>query len=59
MDLGRRPPHPDDSLPNVLLVGDSITRNYFPEVTRQLKGVANVYLMASSICVETRACPRS
>jgi hypothetical protein len=46
-----RPPHPDDSLPNVLLVGDSITRNYFPEVTRQLKSVANVYLMASSICV--------
>jgi hypothetical protein len=46
-----RPPHPDASLPNVLLVGDSITRNYFPEVTRQLKGVANVYLMASSICV--------
>jgi hypothetical protein len=46
-----RPPHPDPSLPNVLLVGDSITRNYFPEVTRQLKGVANVYLMASSICV--------
>ena len=46
-----RPPHPDVSLPNVLLVGDSITRNYFPEVTRQLKGIANVYLMASSICV--------
>jgi hypothetical protein len=46
-----RPPHPDASLPNVLLVGDSITRNYFPEVTRQLKGIANVYLMASSICV--------
>jgi hypothetical protein len=46
-----RPPHPDTSLPNVLLVGDSITRNYFPEVTRDLKGIANVYLMASSICV--------
>ena len=46
-----RPPHSDASLPNVLLVGDSITRNYFPEVTRQLKGIANVYLMASSICV--------
>ena len=46
-----RPPHPDASLPRVLLVGDSITRNYFPEVTRDLKGVANVYLMASSICV--------
>jgi hypothetical protein len=46
-----RPLHPDDSLPKVLLVGDSITRSYFPEVKRQLKGVANVYLMASSICV--------
>lgn len=46
-----RPPQADASLPNVLLVGDSITRNYFPEVTRQLKGIANVYLMASSICV--------
>ena len=46
-----RPPQRDASLPNVLLVGDSITRNYFPEVTRQLKGIANVYLMANSICV--------
>ncbi len=46
-----RPPHVDSSLPNVLLVGDSISRNYFPEVTRDLKGTANVYLMASSICV--------
>jgi len=46
-----RPQHADSSLPNVLLVGDSISRNYFPQVTRDLKGVANVYLMASSICV--------
>jgi hypothetical protein len=43
-----RPPHPDAKLPNVLLLGDSITRNYFPEVTSDLTGVANVYLMASS-----------
>lgn len=43
-----RPPHPDSKLPNVLLVGDSITRNYYPEVQRQLAGVANVYLFASS-----------
>jgi hypothetical protein len=34
----------------VLLVGDSITRDYFPAVTRDLKGVANVYLAVSSIC---------
>jgi lysophospholipase L1-like esterase len=35
-------------LPNVLLLGDSITRNYFPEVVKELAGRANVYLMASS-----------
>jgi hypothetical protein len=46
-----RPQPADASLPNVLLVGDSISRNYFPQVTRDLKGVANVYLIASSICV--------
>ncbi|HZZ37603.1 MAG TPA: SGNH/GDSL hydrolase family protein [Acidobacteriaceae bacterium] len=46
-----RPPHPDPQLPNVLLLGDSISRNYFPEVRKDLSGVANVYLMASSTCV--------
>ena len=46
-----RPPHPDPKLPNVLLLGDSITRNYFPQVTKDLQGVANVYLMASSTSV--------
>ncbi|MFP5229209.1 MAG: SGNH/GDSL hydrolase family protein [Acidobacteriota bacterium] len=46
-----RPPHPDSKLPNVLLLGDSITRNYFPEVRKDLNGVANVYLMADSTCV--------
>lgn len=46
-----RPPHPDAKLPNVLLLGDSISRNYFPEVTKDLSGVANVYLMAASTCV--------
>ena len=46
-----RPAHADAKLPNVLLLGDSITRAYFPEVTRQLTGVANVYLMASSTSV--------
>jgi hypothetical protein len=46
-----RPPHPDPQLPNVLLVGDSITRNYFPEVVKDLAGTANVYLFASSTCV--------
>jgi hypothetical protein len=46
-----RPPHPDLRLPNVLLLGDSISRNYFPQVTQDLAGIANVYLMASSASV--------
>jgi hypothetical protein len=46
-----RPTHVEPKLPNVLLVGDSITRNYFPEVQRQLTDVANVYLFASSTSV--------
>ena len=46
-----RPPHPDPKLPNVLLLGDSISRNYFPEVRKNLTGIANVYLMASSTSV--------
>ena len=46
-----RPQHPDGHLPNVLLLGDSISRNYFPQVSKDLAGIANVYLMASSTCV--------
>src|SRR5260370_2625958 len=46
-----RPQHAHPKLPNVLLLGDSITRNYFPQVTQDLRGVANVYLMASSTSV--------
>jgi hypothetical protein len=46
-----RPPQPDAKLPNVLLLGDSISRNYFPQVTKDLEGVANVYLMATSTSV--------
>ena len=46
-----RPPHPDPKLPNVLLLGDSISRNYFPQVSKDLAGTANVYLMASSTSV--------
>jgi hypothetical protein len=46
-----RPSHPNAQLPNVLLLGDSISRNYFSQVTRDLDGVANVYLMASSTSV--------
>lgn len=46
-----RPPNPDLRLPNVLLLGDSITRNYFPQVSTDLAGIANVYLMASSTSI--------
>ena len=53
-----RPPHPDPKLPNVLLLGDSITRNYFPPVTKNLSGIANVYLLASSTSVGDPRLPR-
>jgi len=53
-----RPPHPDTKLPNVLVLGDSISRNYFPEVTKDLAGTANVYLMASSTSVGDPRLPR-
>jgi len=43
-----RPETPDAHLPNVLLLGDSITRNYYPEVVKKFAGVANVYLFATS-----------
>jgi hypothetical protein len=46
-----RPQAADPKLPNVLLLGDSITRSYFPQVAQNLKGIANVYLMASSTSV--------
>lgn len=38
----------DPKLPNILLLGDSITRAYFPEVAKRLAGKANVYLFATS-----------
>jgi lysophospholipase L1-like esterase len=53
-----RPPHPDPKLPNVLLIGDSLSRNYFPQVTKDLAGIANVYLMASSTSVGDPRLPR-
>lgn len=53
-----RPAHPDAQLPDVLPLGDSIARNYFPEVAKDLAGVANVYLMASSTAVGDPRLPR-
>src|SRR5258708_18035802 len=46
-----RPQAVDAKLPNVLLLDDSITRNYFPQATKDLVGIANVYLFASSTSV--------
>jgi hypothetical protein len=46
-----RPAHSDPQLPNVLLLGDSIARNYFPQVVKDLTAVANVYLMSVSTSV--------
>lgn len=43
-----RPESPVATLPNVLLVGDSITRGYYPATAKELTGVANVYLFATS-----------
>jgi hypothetical protein len=45
-----RPVKPVPGLPNVLLEGDSITRGYYPAVEKDLSGVANVYLFATSAC---------
>jgi lysophospholipase L1-like esterase len=43
-----RPETQQPNLPNVLLVGDSITRGYYPAVAKDLAGAANVYLFATS-----------
>ena len=53
-----RPQLADPKLPNVLLLGDSITRSYFPDATKNLSGIANVYLMASSKSVGDPRLPR-
>jgi lysophospholipase L1-like esterase len=46
-----RPTNYDPKLPNVLLLGDSITRNYYPGTKSRLTGKANVYLMTTSASV--------
>jgi hypothetical protein len=43
-----RPEHVDPALPNVLLIGDSITRAYYSATSRLLAGHANCYLFATS-----------
>jgi hypothetical protein len=46
-----RPEVPDASLPNVLLVGDSITRAYYKAAADNLAGKANCYYFATSVSV--------
>jgi hypothetical protein len=41
----------DPALPNILLIGDSISRNYYPDVAANLSGVANCFLFATSATV--------
>jgi hypothetical protein len=43
-----QPEHPTKGLPNILLMGDSITRAYYSETAKELDGIANVYLFATS-----------
>jgi len=46
-----RPEMPNSKLPNVLLVGDSITRAYYRTTADLLAGTANVYYFAASTSV--------
>ncbi len=45
-----RPQVADPKLPNVLLLGDSITRNYFPQVTRDLGGIPSLSSPSITAC---------
>jgi hypothetical protein len=46
-----RPEKSDPALPNVLLIGDSITRAYYPAVAKGLDAKANCYYFATSASV--------
>ena len=48
---------PDPALPNVLLIGDSITRAYYQAVARDLEGKANCYYFATSASVGDERLP--
>jgi hypothetical protein len=52
-----RPATVDARLPNVLLLGDSITRGYYEPVEERLAGKANVYLFATSAAVGASMLP--
>jgi lysophospholipase L1-like esterase len=46
-----RPAHPNPALPNVLLIGDSITRAYYSTVVEKLATKANVFLFGTSASI--------
>jgi hypothetical protein len=46
-----RPAHANSALPNVLLIGDSITRAYYSTVADKLATQANVFLFGTSACI--------
>jgi hypothetical protein len=46
-----KPGKPDPALPNLLLIGDSITRAYYPAVAKNLDGTANCYYFATSASI--------
>ena len=52
-----QPAHANPALPNVLLIGDSITRAYYPAVAKNLDGKANVYYFATSASIGDERLP--
>jgi hypothetical protein len=48
----------DAALPNVLIVGDSVPRGYYPETAKLLAGKANVYLFATSASAADARMPK-
>jgi len=48
---------PDPALPNVLLIGDSITRAYYQAVAGDLEGKANCYYFATSASIGDERLP--
>jgi hypothetical protein len=52
-----QPGEPNSALPNVLLIGDSITRAYYPAVAKGLDGKANCYYFATSASIGDERLP--
>jgi hypothetical protein len=52
-----QPATANPALPNVLLIGDSITRAYYPAVAKNLDGNANCYYFATSASIGDERLP--